>query len=56
MAIFYRSNKRGTFAIPADRITEYWTYVDLEAACDKFYAEFYEEAELEKAIANEESN
>lgn len=56
MAFFYRSNKRGTYSIPADRITEYWTYVDLEAAVDKFYAEFYAEAELEKAIADEEAN
>ena len=54
IAMFYRSNKRGTFNIIQDRITEYWMYVDLEAAVDKFYAEFYEEAEMAKAIALEE--
>lgn len=55
MVMFYRSNKKGTFSIPADRITEYWTYVDIEAAVDKFYAEFYAEVEIEKLIANEEA-
>lgn len=41
MVMFYRSNKKGTFDILRDRITEYAMYVDLEAAVDRYYEENY---------------
>ncbi len=55
MCMFYHSNKRGTYNILQDKITEYWRYVDMETACDKFYEEFYLEKELEKQIENEQT-
>lgn len=42
MCMFYRSNKRGTFNVSSERLAEYWMYVDMEAAVDKFYKENYE--------------
>lgn len=41
MVMFYRSNKKGTFDILRDRLTEYPMYVDLEAAVDRYYEENY---------------
>jgi hypothetical protein len=41
MVMFYRTNKRGTYDILRDRITQYPGYVDLEAAVDRYYAENY---------------
>lgn len=55
MCMFWRSNKRGTYSIADGRITEYWKYVDMEAACDKFYNEFYLEQEIEKQLEDEQA-
>ena len=55
MCVFYNSNKKGTYNILQDKIVEYWTYVDMETACDKFYNEYYLEKEIEKQIENEQA-
>jgi len=42
IVMFYKSSRRGTFDVMNGRIVEYYGYLDLESAVDRFYTEHYE--------------
>lgn len=54
-AMFYKSNRRGTFNVSTDGIIVYLGYVDLEAAVDRFYEEHYPSQEETEETKNTES-